>query len=305
MVEKQATLPTKEARPAPAEAPITRKKTGSVLGNVVKGIIYLFLFIWSMIVVFPMVWVVASSFKTSNEIFMSPWLPPAQLQWDNFARAWSKAFIGQYLMNSLTVIIPAIFFTLLFSAMAGYILARFQFPGNRILFYAFLGGMLFPVMLALVPLFFLLDSMSIVNTHFGLILVYIAYSLPFTVFFMTGFLKTLPNELLEAAIIDGAGHFQLFFAIVIPLSKNGLVSMGIFNFLGMWNQYILPLVLLTDSNKYVLSQGLAFLSQQQRYQNDWSGLFAAIVIIMVPTLLVYILFQNQIQRGLTVGALKG
>ena len=126
--------------------------------------------------------------------------------------------------------------------MAGYVLARFTFPGNRVIFYAFMGGMLFPVVLALVPLFFLLNSLTILDTRLGLILVYIAYSLPFTVFFMTGFFKTLPSELLEAAIIDGASHYQTFFRIVIPLARNGLVSMGIFNFLGQWNQYILPLV---------------------------------------------------------------
>jgi len=159
--------------------------------------------------------------------------------------------------------------------------------------------------LALVPLFFLLNSLHILNSHFGLILVYIAYSLPFTVFFLTGFFKTLPTELLEAATIDGANQLQLFFLIAIPLAQNGLVSMGIFNFLGMWNQYILPLVLLTSNEKYVLSQGLAFLQHQQRYQSDWSGLFAAVVIVMLPTLIVYVVFQNQIQRGLTVGALKG
>jgi N-acetylglucosamine transport system permease protein len=224
---------------------------------------------------------------------------------DNFVRAWSKADIGLYLGNSLLVILPSIFFTLLFSAMAGYVLARFAFPGNRFIFYGFLGGMLFPVMLALVPLFFLLQSLKIIDTHFGLILVYIAYSLPFTVFFLTGFFKTLPSEVLEAAVMDGANSFQLFFLVAIPLAQNGLVSMGIFNFLGMWNQYILPLVLLTSGKKYVLSQGLAFLQHQQRYQSDWSGLFAAIVIVMVPTLIVYAIFQNQIQRGLTVGALKG
>ena len=116
---------------------------------------------------------------------------------------------------------------------------------------------------------------------------------------------TWVSELIEAAVIDGATHYQTFFKIVIPLSKNGLVSMGIFNFLGQWNQYILPLVLLTSSRKYVLSQGLAFLAHQQRYQSDWSGLFAAIAIVMLPTLIVYIIFQNQIQQGLTIGALKG
>jgi N-acetylglucosamine transport system permease protein len=282
-----------------------RKHTSKIYGKLIATMIYLFLGFWSLVVVFPMVWVLVSSFKTDKEIFFSPWLPPTRLMWDNFVRAWSKANIGLYLLNSLIVILLAIFFTLLFSAMAGYVLARFTFPANRFIFFAFLGGMLFPVMLALVPLFFLLDSLTILDTHFGLILVYIAYSLPFTVFFMTGFFKTLPSELLEAAIIDGASHYQLFFRIVLPLAQNGLVSMGIFNFLGMWNQYILPLVLLTSSNKYVLSQGLAFLAHQQRYQSDWSGLFAAITIVMMPTLIVYVIFQNQIQRGLTIGALKG
>lgn len=284
---------------------MVHKQTSKIAGTVINTVIYCFLGLWSLVVIFPMVWVLVSSFKTSKEIFFSPWLPPAQLQWDNFVRAWSKANIGLYFLNSLIVILPAIFFTLLFSAMAGYVIARYAFPGNRAIFFMFMAGMLFPVILALVPLFFLLQSMTLLDTHFGLILVYIAYSLPFTVFFMTGFFKTMPSELLEAAIIDGANNYELFYRIVIPLAKNGLVSMGIFNFLGMWNQYILPLVLLTSSTKYVLSQGLAFLQHQQRYQSDWSGLFAAITIVMLPTLIVYVIFQNQIQRGLTIGALKG
>jgi len=281
------------------------EQTNSISGKVINTLIYLFLGLWSIIVVFPMIWVLVSSFKTSKEIFFSPWLPPAKPMWDNFARAWSEANMGLYFFNTMLVLIPAIFFTLLFSAMAGYVIARYEFPGSRAVFFMFTGGMLFPVILALVPLFFLLQSMTLLDTHIGLILVYIAYSLPFTVFFMTGFFKTLPSELMEAAIIDGANHYQLFFKIVIPLAKNGLVSMGIFNFLGQWNQYILPLVLLTSSTKYVLSQGLAFLQHQQRYQSDWSGLFAAITIVMLPTLIVYTIFQNQIQRGLTIGALKG
>ena len=220
------------------------EQTNSISGKVINTLIYLFLGLWSIIVVFPMIWVLVSSFKTSKEIFFSPWLPPAKPMWDNFARAWSEANMGLYFFNTMLVLIPAIFFTLLFSAMAGYVIARYEFPGSRAVFFMFTGGMLFPVILALVPLFFLLQSMTLLDTHIGLILVYIAYSLPFTVFFMTGFFKTLPSELMEAAIIDGANHYQLFFKIVIPLAKNGLVSMGIFNFLGQWNQYILPLVLL-------------------------------------------------------------
>ena len=265
----------------------------------------LLLVLWAMIVIFPMGWVIYSSFKTDQEIFFSPWSLPGVPQWDNFSRAWTEARIGDYFLNTLIVIIPAIFFTLLLSAMVAYVLARFEFPGNRLIFYLFLSGMLFPVFLALVPLFFLLSDLGMLSTFPGLILVYVAYSLPFTIFFLTGFFKTIPSELHEAAIIDGASQYMVFFRIMLPLAKPGLLSMGIFNFLGMWNQYILPLVLLSDSDKYVISQGLAFLALQQKYQNDFSGLFAAITLIMIPTLLVYIVFQGQIQQGLTAGALKG
>lgn len=263
------------------------------------------LIIWTVAVVFPMLWMVFSSFKTDQELFFSPWSPPAALQWDNFARAWNSARVGDFFFNTLIVVIPALLITLIVSAMAAYVLARFDFRGNRVVFYLFLAGMLFPVFLALVPLFNLVNDLRMLNTFQGLILVYVAYSLPFTIFFLTGFFKTLPSELEEAAIIDGANEYQVFFRVMLPLASPGLISMGIFNFLGMWNQYILPLVLVSDENKYVLSQGLAFMLFKQYYENDWSALFAALTIIMIPTFIVYIIFQKQIQSGLTTGALKG
>ena len=260
---------------------------------------------WSVIVIFPMLWMVYSSFKTDQELFFSPWAVPTELQWDNFERAWTKAHVGEYLLNTLIVVIPALFLTLIISAMAAYVLARFRFVGNRFLFYLFLSGMLFPVFLALVPLFSLVNQLKMLNTFQGLILVYVAYSLPFTIFFLTGFFKTLPTELEESAIIDGATPFQVFFKVMLPMASPGLISMGIFNFLGMWNQYVLPLVLISDESKYVLSQGLAFMLFKQFYENDWSALFAALTIIMIPSLIVYITFQRQIQSGITTGALKG
>lgn len=261
--------------------------------------------LWALIVIFPMVWVIYSSLKTDQEIFFSPWSLPASPQWNNFVRAWSDAQIGRFFFNTMIVLVPAIFFTVLLSAMVSYVLARFPFPGSKLIFYFFMSGMLFPIFLAMVPLFFLLTTLRMYGTFHGLIVVYVAFSLPFTVFFLTGFFRTIPAALHEAAIIDGANQFQVFYKVMLPLAKAGLLSMAIFNFLGQWNQYILPLVLLTDSKNYLISQGLAFLALQQKYQNDWSGLFAAIVIVMMPTLLVYILFQSQIQKGLTAGALKG
>ncbi len=263
------------------------------------------LVIWAAIVIFPMIWLVYSSFKTDQEIFFAPWALPANLQWDNFQRAWVEVHIGEYFVNSMKVVIPGVALTLLVSALASYILGRFKFPGNRAIFYLFLAGLLFPIFMALVPLFFLVKDLGMLNTFQGLILVYTAYSLPFTIFFLTGFFKTLPSELHEAALIDGANEYQVFYKVMLPLAQPGLVTMGIFNFLGQWNQFILPLVLMTDRDGYVLPQGLSFMLHQQYYQNDWSALFAAVTLIMVPTLVVYIIFQNRIQKGVTVGALKG
>jgi len=260
---------------------------------------------WAVTVIFPMIWMIYSSFKTDQELFFSPWAPPVELQWDNFARAWTKAHVGDYLLNTLIVVVPALLLTLIISAMAAYVLARFEFVGRRFLFYMFLSGMLFPVFLALVPLFNLVNQLKMLTTFHGLILVYIAYSLPFTIFFLTGFFKTLPTEIEESAIMDGANPYQVFFKVMLPMASPGLISMGIFNFLGMWNQYVLPLVLISDESKYMLSQGLAFMLFKQFYENDWSALFAALTIIMVPTLIVYITFQKQIQDGITTGALKG
>ena len=260
---------------------------------------------WAVTVIFPMIWMIYSSFKTDQELFFSPWAAPVELQWDNFARAWTKAHVGDYLLNTLIVVVPALLLTLIISAMAAYVLARFEFVGRRFLFYMFLSGMLFSVFLALVPLFNLVNQLKMLNTSCGLIIVYIAYSLPFTIFFLTGFFKTLPTEIEESAIMDGANPYQVFFKVMLPMASPGLISMGIFNFLGMWNQYVLPLVLISDESKYMLSQGLAFMLFKQFYENDWSALFAALTIIMVPTLIVYITFQKQIQDGITTGALKG
>ena len=264
-----------------------------------------FLIGWAVTVIFPMIWMIYSSFKTDQELFFSPWAAPVELQWDNFARAWTKAHVGDYLLNTLIVVVPALLLTLIISAMAAYVLARFEFVGRRFLFYMFLSGMLFPVFLALVPLFNLVNQLKMLNTFHGLIIVYIAYSLPFTIFFLTGFFKTLPTEIEESAIMDGANPYQVFFKVMLPMASPGLISMGIFNFLGMWNQYVLPLVLISDESKYMLSQGLAFMLFKQFYENDWSALFAALTIIMVPTLIVYITFQKQIQDGITTGASKG
>lgn len=299
----------------------TQRQPGSGFSPI-KILTYLLLIVWAIIVIYPMLWSFISAFKTDKELFDNPWAMPAQLMLDNFSRAWTQAQIGAFIGNTFIVIIPGIFFTLLLSSMAAYVFARYEFRGKNFLFYMFLTGMMFPIFLALVPLFLVMKyvgqyvtqplfGVTMLNTFHGLVIVYVAFSLSWTIFFMTGFFKTLPKEMAEAATIDGAGHARIFFSVMLPLARPGLVSAGIFNFLGQWNQFILPTVLMSNVNakegetRYVVSQGIYLLNVKQFYQSDWSAMFAAIAIITVPTLLLYLIFNNRIEKGLTVGAVKG
>ena len=192
--------------------------------------------------------------------------------------------------------------TMLFGSMAAYVLARYEFPGNRFIYFLFVGGAMFPVYLALVPLFFMVRNLGMLNTYQGLILVYVAYSLPFTVFFMHAFFRTLPTAIHEAAVIDGASHSRVFFQVMLPMAKPGLLSVGIFNVLGQWNQYILPVTLMqpqssTDPDRSMLAQGLVNLALTQGYAGDKPALFAGMAIAMLPVLAVYLSFQRQVQSG--------
>jgi N-acetylglucosamine transport system permease protein len=310
-----ATTPT---APADEQLPARRSTSRSdpLTGSGLRPLDLLtsgFLVFWALLTAFPLLWAIMTSLKTNREILSSPWQLPASPQLDNFVRAWGQANIGQYFVNSVIVVGGALVLTMLLGSMAAYVLARYEFPGNRIVYYAFVGGMTFPVFLALVPLFFIVDNMKLLpvvgqfltlNSYGGLILVYAAYSLPFTVFFMTAFFRTLPTTIAEAALIDGCGHFGLFFRVMLPMARPGLVSVGIFNFLGQWNQYLLPVVLMTEPDKRVLAQGLASLAVSQGYRGDWSALFAGLTLAMLPVLAVYLLFQRHVQAGLSAGLLK-
>ena len=283
----------------PAGEP-AKSSEGKVLNVFSHGV----LVIWAVLVVMPLLWAVMSSFKTDDSILSTPWSLPDTLHFENWSRAWTQARMSDYFLNTIMVVGGSLIGTLLLGSMAAYVLARFDFPGNRFVYFLFIGGMSFPIILALVPLFFVMNNMGLLNSIHGMILVYIAYSLPFTVFFLTSFFRTLPTSIAEAAMLDGASHTRTFFQVMLPMAKPGLISVGIFNFLGQWNQYMLPTVLNTDPKHKVLSQGLVELATSQGYKGDWSGLFAGLVMAMLPVLAAYIVFQRQVVAGLTAGALK-
>jgi N-acetylglucosamine transport system permease protein len=259
------------------------------------------LMLWALLVIVPFLWALLASVKDSREIFGSPWDLPTEWRWSNFSQAWERG-VGEYLLNSVIVVTGGVVLTMLLGSMVAYVLARYEFRGNRLVYYLFAAGMMFPVFLAIVPLFFVVQGLGMLSTYHGLILVYVAYSLPFTVFFMHAFFRTLPTSVAEAAIIDGASHTQVFFHVMLPMAKPGLLSIGVFNVLGQWNQFVLPAFL--SPEKPVLAQGIATLLAQQRYEGSWGILFAALAIAMLPVVVVYLIFYRQIQAGLTSGTLK-
>jgi N-acetylglucosamine transport system permease protein len=259
---------------------------------------------WALVTGLPLLWAVVSSFKSDDEILNHPWAPPSHPRFGNWSRAWVSADIGRYFLNSLIVVGGALLLTMLLGSLVAYALARYQFRGNRVLYYVFVAAMFFPVFLALVPLFFTVQKLGLLGTYQGLILVYAAYAVPFTVFFLHSFFRTLPTEIAEAAFLDGCSHGAVFFRVMLPLARPGLTAVGIFNFLGLWNQYLLPLVLNPDPDRYVLAQGLANLTVNQGYRSDWGGLFAGLTIAMLPVLIAYVAFQKHIRAGMTAGAVK-
>ncbi len=261
--------------------------------------------LFGLTVVVPLLWVLLTSLKTGDEIFRSPWALPAKPQWINFAHAWEEAGIGRFFLNSLAITISTLVILLPVGSMAAYVFARYPFRGSKTLFGAFLGGMMFPQFLVIVPLFFLLRDLHVLDSKTGIVLVYIAYSLSFTVFVMTGFFQTLPSELGEAAMIDGCGHGSTFWKVMLPLARPGLIVVGIFNAIGLWNEYGLALVLLPSEQNRTLPLGIANLVMVQHYQSDWGALFAGLVIVMLPVLVVYWLFRDRIHETMLAGALKG
>ncbi|MET3898154.1 ABC-type glycerol-3-phosphate transport system permease component [Devosia sp. UYZn731] len=294
------------ATPAKAAVPFKRAVTRATIwtDTTVATISQIVLIVWVLVICAPLLWVLMSSFKTTSQIFQSPLTLPTSFNFDNYVSAWTSASIGTYFVNTVIVVGCALVIVMLLGSMCAYYLARYEFKGSKVIYYLMLAGLTFPVFLAVVPLFQTLKGFGLLNTFPGLIITYVAFALPFTVFFLFAFFKTLPQEVAEAAMIDGAGPWRIFFTIMLPMAKPGIASVAIFNFLGLWNQFLLPIALNTNSNNYVLSQGMASFASQAGYAVNFGSLFAAVVITVLPVLVTYIIFQRQLQGSVSPGLLK-
>lgn len=299
------TLTTDRESAAPVNATSPgRPRKGSTGDKVVGGFSQAAMILWLVLVITPLAWTVMTSFKSSAEIFGSPFALPDSLSFENYVNAWNEAGIGRYFFNTAIVVGTALVLVMALGAMMAYALARFRFPGRFIIHKLVLAGMTFPIFLAVVPLFFTLQSVGLLNTRPGLILTYVAFALPFTVFFLLPFFESLPHEIAEAAAIDGAGEFRIFFSVMLPMAAPGMASVAILNFVGLWNQFLLPVVLISDPDKMMLTQGMATFAAQAGLNVDFGAMFAAAVLTILPVLIIYVLFQRQLLASVSQGALK-
>jgi N-acetylglucosamine transport system permease protein len=296
---------TPAAPVAPPVAASPQRKDRKPFGpRAARAFAQAFLVFWAITVTLPLVWIVVSAFKSSGEILADPWSLPATPMWENFSNAWSAANFGTFFFNTTVVTLGGLAITIALSSMVAFTVAKFEFPGKSLIVSLFVGVMTFPTVLSLMPLFFLMLGMGLVDNNLGLTLVYGAYGMAFSTFFLIGFFQTLPSELMEAARVDGCGWWGTFFRIMLPLARPGIVGVAIFQFMSMWNQYILPLVLQATESKYVLGLGIVRLAIEQGFRGDWGALFAGMVISIIPVVVLYLAFHRQVQVGLTAGAVK-
>ncbi len=269
-----------------------------------KFISHTVLIVWCITVVSFVYFMVTSSLKTNQTIFIRPWNLPESFNLDNFVKAWSKLNFARYTLNSLIVTIVSIALLIIISAPASYALTRTRIRFAKPMTFFIMAGMGIPVQLLFIPLFKMLASLNLIDKLGGLILIYTTLSIPFTVFLLTGFFLTIPVELEEAAYIDGCNEFQTFLRIMIPMAVPGIITAAIFNFIGIWNEYMYALIFTSSTENKTLALGLYSLQVALQYTGDWATVFAGSVLVMIPTTIMFILLSGKFISGITLGALK-
>lgn len=259
------------------------------------------LIFFSLFAILPGVFTIFASFKSLFDFYNNPLTLPAKWLWENYTAVWHDAGIPQAALNSFTVVALSVPFSLTFSCCAAYGLARYNFRGNNVVYYLFLGGLVIPAQLTILPVVLLDKNLGLINTYAGLILPYIGAHMPFAVFLLTGFLRTLPSELRDAALIDGANEFQVFYRVMVPLLRPALATVAILNAVGIWNDFFFPLVV---SPKIPTLQ-VGVYNLLGVYSTEWGHIFAGVVISAVPLIVAYLLLTKQFIAGLSAGAVKG
>jgi raffinose/stachyose/melibiose transport system permease protein len=265
--------------------------------------------LWAALVVIAILWITPfifitfTSLKTAAQIAQtSPFSLPVTPAWENFSKAWAKGNFSSAVFNSALITVIKVPLGLFISAMAAYSLSRIEFAGQRVIYLLILFGTMIPFQVMLAPIFGVVNSFHLINSYVGVILPYLAFGVPYQVFILYGFFKEVPRELSEAAQIDGASHFTIFWRIFLPLSLPVLSALLILDFVATWNEFAMALVILQDNRMWTLP--LSLMSFQTQFSRDYGQLNAAIIMTVLPAIIVYMMFQRYFVSGLTSGAIK-
>lgn len=281
-----------------------------------KIFIYLVLGILAVLILVPVAWTIMASVKETSEHYGNPWALPTHIHWQNFTDAWNKANMGGYMGYSVMVTGLALVILLVVALPASYCLSRFRFFGQKFLNVCFMAGLFINVNYIVVPIYLMLSdgdkwlksvfgSGFLLNNHVVVAIVYAATALPFTIYLLSSYFATLPHDFEEAAYIDGAGYFRTMTQVIFPMAKPSIITVILFNFLSFWNEYIIIKTLVTDRDQWTLPAGLLNLMQAQQSAAEYGPMYAGLVLVMVPVLVLYICVQKNLTKGMTVGGLKG
>ena len=294
-----------------------KQKKQSSADAIYKVFIYVVLIALAVVIIVPVAWVFLASVKQNSEFYGNPWTLPATFYWQNFVDAWTAAKMGEYMLNSAIVTALALALLLVIALPAAYCLSRFHFKGSKFLNVCFMAGLFINVNYIVVPIFLMLKDGDVwlksvfgnsflLNNIFVLALVYASTALPFTIYLLSGYFATLPHDFEEASYIDGAGYATTMVQVIFPMAQPSIITIVLFNFLSFWNEYIISMTLMSSSNgQKTLPVGLLNLMQGAQAKAEFGRMYAGLVLVMLPTLILYMCVQKKLTQGMTVGGLKG
>ncbi|CAN7195579.1 carbohydrate ABC transporter permease [Rossellomorea sp. LjRoot5] len=275
-------------------------KTKTTKSKAEKLLIILLLALGGIIVSVPFIWMISSSFKPESEVLqIPPSLIPENPTLENYVNLFESMNFGVYLRNTLIIVLFS-FVGLFFNAMAGYGFAKYQFKGREKIFYIVLATMMIPAQVTMIPVYLILNEMGLTNTMTGIVLPGLAAA--FSIFLFRQFMTTIPTDLIEAARLDGAGEFYIFFRLIVPIAKPIFAVQGILTFIGAWNSFLWPLIIANDESLYTLSVGLSLL--QGQYANNFGLQMAGAAFMVVPIIIIFSFFQKYIVEGFTMSGIK-
>jgi N-acetylglucosamine transport system permease protein len=271
-----------------------------------SGAGYLIAGVWVLFTFVLIAWVFFASLSTSGEIFSDHMFKfESGFHFENYIKAWKTQRVSVFFMNSLLYTLVSCTAIVLIAAPAAYALSRFRFPGSNLIQNMFAAALGIPVIMIIMPLFGLVSVMHLTNNRWMLMFLYTAMNVPFGVFFLLAFFRNLSFTYEEAAAIDGCPPVKTFWVIMFPLAQPGIITVSIFNFITIWNEYFMSLIFANRTTVRPVAVGLYNMIQSMRYTGDWGGMFASVVIVFLPTFVLYVLLSEKIIAGVTAGAIKG